>query len=95
MDKRLDVLRRKIRPVVKEYGVRRVGLFGSFARGETKRGSDIDLLVDIGKSISLLDFVGLKLELEDALGRKVDLVEYGALKPRLRESILKEQVVLI
>jgi len=56
--------------------------------------SDIDILVEIDKDISLLDFVGLKLEIEDALGKKVDLVEYKAIKPLLREWILNEQVVI-
>ncbi len=42
-----------------------------------REDSDIDILVEIEKDISLLDFVGLKLEIEEALGRKVDLVEYN------------------
>jgi len=52
-------------------------------------------LVEIEKDISLLDFVGLKLEIEDKLGKKLDLVEYNAIKPLLRERILKEQVVIL
>lgn len=59
-----------------------------------KESSDIDILVEIEKDISLLDFVALKLELEETLGRKVDLVEFDTIKPRLRERILKEQVVI-
>ena len=58
-------------------------------------GSDIDILVDIKKDISLLDFVGLKLELEEALGQKVDLVEYSTIKPVLKERILKSQIPII
>ena len=57
--------------------------------------SDIDILVEISKDISLLDFVGLKLEIEEALGRKVDLVEYKTIKPLLKERILQEQVTIL
>ncbi len=59
-----------------------------------KESSDIDILVEMGEDISLLDFVALKLKSEETLGRKVDLVEHGTIKPRLRERILKEQVVM-
>jgi predicted nucleotidyltransferase len=57
--------------------------------------SDIDILVEIEKDISLLDFVGLKLELEDALNRKVDLVEYSTIKPLIRERILSQQEIIL
>jgi len=80
---------------LRRYGVKRLGLFGSCVRGEMSEASDIDMLVEIEKDISLLDFVGLKLEIEDSLGKKIDLVEYDALKPPLREKILKEQVVIL
>ena len=60
-----------------------------------KKSSDIDILVDIKKNISLLDFVGIKLELEEKLERKVDLVEYNTIKPLLRDRILKEQVKIL
>jgi len=52
-------------------------------------------LVEIEKDITLLDFVGLKLEIEEKLAKKLDLVEYNAIKPLLRERILKEQVVIL
>ena len=75
--------------------MKRAALFGSCASGEMKEGSDIDILVGVDQEMGLLEFIGLKLELEDAAGRKVDLVEYGALKPLLRKSILKDQVAII
>ena len=88
-------IEQKILPILQCHGVKRAGLFGSCVRGEVKEDSDIDILVEIKKDISLLDFVGLKQKIEEALGRKVDLVEYDTLKPLLRERILKEQVVLL
>jgi len=91
----IDEIRQKTLPILQRYGVTRAGLFGSFSRGETRAESDIDLLAEIEKDISLLDFVGLKLEIEEALGRKVDLVEYCTIKPLLREKIMRQQVPLL
>ena len=85
----------KIIPILKRYGVSKAALFGSSVKGEMTEVSDIDVLVEIEKDISLLDFVGLKLELEEILGRKVDLVEYCTLKPILRERVLREQVPIL
>lgn len=88
-------IKSKITPTLKRFGVKKAALFGSSVRGEMKESSDIDILVDIDKDISLLEFVGLKIELEDILGKKVDLVEYNTIKPRLKDRILKEQVVIV
>lgn len=79
-------------PVLKKHGVVRAGLFGSIVRGETKRGSDIDILIEFKGRKSLLDLVGLKLDLEKKLGRKVDVVEYPAIHPLLKERVSKEEV---
>jgi predicted nucleotidyltransferase len=84
----------KIIPLIIHAGATRAGLFGSAALGQLKKESDIDLLVDLPKTLTLLDFIALKMRLEDALGRTVDLVEYEALKPRMKESILTEEVRL-
>ena len=91
----VEEIKRKILPILKPYGVKRAGLFGSCVREEMGGDSDIDILVEIDKDMSLLDFVGLKLEIEDALGRPVDLVEYSTIKPLLRENILNEQVMVL
>ena len=91
----INQIKQKILPILQSYSVEKVALFGSCVRGELKKDSDIDILVDIKADISLLDFVGLKQKIEKALGRNVDLVEYDTLKPFLRERILKEQVVLL
>ena len=85
----------KIIPILKSYGAKRASLFGSAARGEMKNDSDIDILVDIEKNISLLEFVKIKQLLEEKLGRKVDLVEYQTLKPALKDKILAEQVSIL
>jgi predicted nucleotidyltransferase len=91
----IENIKRKILPILNRYKVKRVGLFGSYIRGEMRKDSDIDILVEIEKDISLLDFVGLKLEIEEILGYPVDLVEYKTIKPLLKERILKEQVRIL
>jgi len=90
----VEEVRSIVKPILKKHGIRKAGFFGSFARGESGKDSDIDLLVEIGSDISLLDFVGIKQELEEALGRKVDLVEYKVIKPRIRARVLREEVSL-
>lgn len=84
----------KIIPTLKSQGVVKAAIFGSYARGDTQKSSDIDLLIEYGERKSLLDLVGLKLDLEDILGRKVDLLTYGCLHPLLKDIILKEQKII-
>lgn len=91
----IEEIKDKIAPILKKYGVKKAGIFGSVARGESTEESDIDILVEIEGRMSLLDFAGLKLELEEILGRKVDLGEYSAIKPLIREEILKEVVPIL
>ena len=92
---KFEEIKNKILPITQRFCITKLGLFGSFVRGEMGDDSDIDILVEIEDDISLLDFVGLKLEIEEALNRKVELVEYCTLKPALREKILKEQVIIL
>jgi len=83
-----------LRPVVlritQEYGASNVRIFGSFARGEQTKTSDVDLLIDPPEKMSLLDLVGLKIDLEDALKRKVDVILARSVKPALRDNIFKD-----
>jgi predicted nucleotidyltransferase len=75
----------------KRYGVKRIGLFSSFVRGEQKETSDVDVLVEFEKEAKTFDnYMNLKFFLEDIFGRKVDLVIIDALKPDIKERILKE-----
>ena len=78
--------------LVKRYGIKEIGIFGSYVRGAQKQGSDVDILVDFTGTISLLDFIHLENELSDLLGVKVDLVMKTALKPRIGRQILQEVV---
>lgn len=92
---RIEEIKERILPILKRYDVKRAGIFGSVARGEDTEVSDIDILVEIEKRMSLLDFAGLKLELEEALGRQVDLGEYSTIKPIIKERILSEEISIL
>lgn len=91
----IEKLKKIVVPILKAHGVKRAGIFGSYARGEQKEDSDVDILVEFERTISLFDFVGIKLDLEDNLKRKVDLVEYLVIKPRIRKDILNDEVKII
>jgi predicted nucleotidyltransferase len=91
----VEDIKRKVSPILKEYGVSRAGVFGSVVRGEDSVDSDVDILVEIKRRMSLLEFAGLKLELEEALGRNVDLGEYSTIKPIIKERILSEEVAIL
>ncbi len=91
----ISQIRKKVIPILKRYGVKHSGIFGSFSRGEANSESDIDILVEIDRDISLLDFIGLKVEIEETLGRKIDLVEYDAIKPSIKQRILEEQIPIL
>jgi len=95
MRKAIEELKSKIIPVLQQHDVIHAAIFGSFARGEEKEDSDLDILVEFGEGKSLLDLVGLKLELEEFLGRKIDVVTYNALHPEIKEKVLEEQVAII
>ena len=94
MTESVKQLREQLLPVLKRHGVIRAGLFGSAARGEARAGSDIDVVVEFEKGRSLFDQSGLRLDLVEILGRAADVVTYGSLHPRLRERILREQILI-
>ena len=95
MKKDLNELKRKMLPILKKHGVIKAGIFGSYARGEAKKKSNLDILVKFKDRKSLFEFVGTKLELEELLKKSVDLVDYSTIKPLLKERILKEEVRII
>ena len=89
-------LLRQYLPALREhYGVRSRGVFGSCVRGEQRRGSDLDLLVEFDdRPLTLLQFIALEHYLSDLLEVKVDLVERSTLKPTIGRNILAEVVPL-
>jgi predicted nucleotidyltransferase len=77
-----------------EFGVIEIGLFGSYTKGNQKKDSDVDVLVEFEKTIDLFAYVHLKNHLSDLLGVNVDLVTKKALKPKIGERILSETVYI-
>jgi len=76
--------------LIKEYGVKDIGLFGSLVTGSANASSDIDILVDFSKPIDLFAFVDLKHHLSDLLNAEIDLVMRNGLKPGIGKRILAE-----
>jgi len=94
MSPAIKKIRDKIYPILQRYDVTKAAIFGSFVRGENKKGSDIDILVEFKGEKSLLDLVGLKIELEELLKMEVDVLTYNSLHPLIKERILNEQEVI-
>jgi uncharacterized protein len=91
----IEQVKKRILPLLKEAGVLRSSLFGSFIRGEQTEESDIDILIEFPKGKSLLDLVDLEMKLEQVLGRKVDLLTYNSLSPYLKDSIQNAQLPIL
>lgn len=92
----ISEIKRKAVPLLRKNGVVKAGIFGSYARGEAKKRSDIDLLIRVErKKFSLLDLIGLEQELEHCLGKKVDLLTYKGINRLLKEQIFNEEVKII
>ena len=85
-------LLRENRMALDELGVKSLALFGSAARGEASPHSDVDLLVEFSVPVGLFEFARLKLRLEQILGCEVDLVTPDALRPTMKDDILREAV---
>jgi len=95
---RFDVLRDTVLPMLVPFGLKRLAVFGSYARGDDTPDSDIDLLVEFEdpprKKLGLLEWVRLEREMGEKLGRKVDLVPAEGVKPRMRPSIEEDMRVV-
>ncbi len=91
----LNIMKREKPYLRNKYHVSEIGLFGSYARNEEKKTSDIDILVDFPSgSLSLFGLVSLKNYLEDTLGKKVDLVHKPMIRPNLRKNILNDFIAV-
>ena len=95
MNLNIEQIKNKALPILKNADVVRSSIFGSYARGDIVKESDLDILVEFKGKKSLLDLVGLQLALEKALEKKVDVLTYRSLYPPLREIIEKEQVKIL
>ena len=89
-----EKLFKKIVSILARYRVKKIAVFGSYARGEAKPESDVDILVEFSERKSLLDLVGIEQELSEALGVKADLLTEKSISPYLIDRIKKEMEVI-
>jgi len=93
---------RQIKEIIKEhrdelvgkFKVKEIGVFGSYVKGEERKRSDVDILVEFREPVGLFEFLDLEEYLAKLIGLKVDLVSKKALKPTIGQYILKEVVYL-
>ncbi len=90
----ISEIRDKTAPVAKAYGIERMSLFGSYARGEAKNDSDVDLYIERGKLKSLLQYFAFIDELENVLNCHVDVVTTGIEDKQFLSAIMQEGVLL-
>ena len=88
------ILKRHKAEVQERYNVRELGIFGSFVRGEQKKRSDIDILVEFSELPDVFLLIDLEDHLRKILKKKVDLVRKGAIRPELKGIIAKEVVYI-
>ncbi len=93
--KEINNIKLQILPILKKSGISHSFIFGSYARNKQKKGSDLDLMVELEKNKTLLDLVVLKLRLEKKLGIKVDVLTLDSIHPNIKKSIMKEKIEII
>jgi len=91
----MDEMIEKLIDILKKHGAKKIEIFGSYARGEAKPESDLDVIVEFEERKSLLELVGIEQELEDNLGIKIDLLTEASISPYLIERIKKESKVVL
>lgn len=91
----IDEIKEKAVPVLKEAGVLRSSVFGSYVRGEAREDSDIDMLVELPHEKSLLDLVRLQRKLAELLGKPVDLLTYNSIHPLIKNYVQKDEHAIL
>lgn len=94
LDEIRDVIRRNQDNLIERYGLRVSGVFGSYVRGDQEPDSDLDLLAEFVRPVSLLELVGAELYLTDVIGVKVDLVPQRSVRVGRHQHILNEAITV-
>lgn len=89
-----EILSRNMKILEQEYKVKVIGIFGSYSQGKSSKKSDIDILVEFSEAPDIFKFIRLENFLKELLGVKVDLVTRKALKPLIKDEILKETIYI-
>lgn len=90
----IDEIKALVAPIAEQYGVARIFLFGSYARGEAKPDSDLDLRVDKGSLRGLIQLGGLYSDLEETFDKKLDLLTTNSLEQKFLDRISREEILV-
>jgi len=90
----IEELKTVVAPVAEKYGVDRVYLFGSVARGDCDENSDYDFYIEKGKIRSAIILSEFFLDLRDAVGSEIDLISTRSVRPELMNRIMEEKVLI-
>ena len=90
----IDEIKTKTIPIAKQYGVNRMSLFGSYARGEATTDSDVDIIIDKGNIKGLIDYVDFIHDLKEILNCDVDVVTTGSFNKKLLNTIHEDEVLI-
>ena len=90
----IDMIKKTIYPIGKQYGVKRIYLFGSFAKGTADANSDIDLLIEKGRPLSLLKLSSMRQDAEEAFSRSVDLLTTAGIEDSFYKEIAGTEVLI-
>jgi predicted nucleotidyltransferase len=89
-----EEIKKKIISILVKYGVKKILIFGSYARNEATPNSDLDLIIEFPEGTSLIDHIGIEFELSEALNMKIDLLSQNGISPYIKDQIMKEAVVI-
>ncbi len=90
----IDEIREKVKPVAEKYGIERVWLFGSYARGEATAESDVDFRIDKGRLRGMVALSGLRIDISEKLSKNVDLLTTKSLSEDFRNKIKNDEVLI-
>jgi len=89
-----EEIKEKIISILVKHGIKRILVFGSYARNEATTKSDLDLIVDFPEGTSLLDHIGIEMELSEVLNMKIDLLSRNGISPYIKDHVLREAIVI-
>ena len=90
----IEYLKSVLSDIGRSYGVKRVFLFGSYAKGTANESSDVDVLIEKGRPLSLLKLSGMRQDMEAALNLPVDLITTAGIEPAFRDAIAGTEILM-
>ena len=89
-----EEIKNMIISILVSHGIKKILVFGSYARNEATSNSDLDLIVEFPEGSSLLDHIGIEFELSETLKMKIDLLSQNGISPYIKDKIMKEAIVI-